>query len=85
LAGADVLRTIGAAREGVVIKGTPSSFQPSMEAGTSRLQQLELDRPAGLLLGNCGSVSHSTTADEFPDPDSHDVAATQFAIDGKVE
>src|SRR5262249_47544289 len=81
----DVPRVAGPAREGVVVEHTASSFQPSLETGASRFEQLELDRPASLLLRDRGSRSHPAAAHEFADPDLHDVAATQLAVDGKVE
>lgn len=60
-------------------------IQPILEARTSRLGQLELDRPTRLLLHDCGSRPHLTAAEEVADADFHDVAATQFPVDGKVE
>jgi hypothetical protein len=60
-------------------------FQPSLEAGTSRFEQLELDRPARLLLHDRRSRPHPAAADQFADPDLHDVTTTQFVVDRKVE
>ncbi len=60
-------------------------FQPSLEAGASCFEPLELDWPAGLLLRDRGSRSHPAAADELTDPNFHDVAATQLAVDGKIK
>src|SRR5579872_2022051 len=76
---------IGAAREGEVFERPTPVFQPSLYACASRFEQLEPDRTARLLLSDSGSGSHSAAADELTDPDFHDVAASQLAIDGKVE
>jgi hypothetical protein len=82
---ADVLRSIGSAWEGVVVKRATSVFQPGLVTGARRLEQLELDRSARLFLHNRGSGPNTAAADEFTDPDFHDVAASQFAVDGKIE
>jgi len=75
----------GAAGEGVVVESTSAAFKPGLKARPSRVQQLELDRPAGLLPRDRGSGSHSAAADEFTDPDFHNVAASRLAVDGQVE
>ena len=71
--------------EGVVVDGSVPAFKPSLEAGASRFEQLELDRPARLLLHDRRSRPHPAAADQFADPDFHDVTTTQFAVDRKVE
>ena len=76
LSSADVVRVIGAAREGVVVERPTPVFQPSLEAGASRFEQLKLDPAACLLLRDSGSRSHPAAADEFADPDLHDVTAS---------
>jgi hypothetical protein len=48
-------------------------------------EQLELDRPARLLLCDRSSRPHPAAADKLTDPDLHDVAAAQLAVDGEVE
>jgi len=81
----DVSRSVGSAWKGVIIKGATSVFQPSLEAGASRLEQLELDGPARLLLHDGSSCPHPAPADEFANPNPRDVAAAQLVIDGEVE
>jgi hypothetical protein len=63
----------------------PAALQPSLDAGASRLKQLELDGPASLLLHHRGPRPDPTATDEIADPDFDDVAASQFAVDGKIE
>lgn len=52
---------------------------------TSSLSQLELDRPACLLLYDCRPRSNPAAADDLADLHFDDIAATQLAVDGKVE
>ena len=78
-------RVVGAAREGIVLKRAASVFQPGLKTGASRFEQLELDRPARLLLRDSGSRPHPAAADKLTDSDLHDVAAAQLAVDGEVE
>lgn len=85
LPSADMVRVVGATREGIVVNRAAPVLQPRLEAGPSCFEQLELDRPAGLLLRDCGSRSHPAAADELTNPNFYDVAATQLAVDGKVE
>ena len=76
---------VGAAWGRVVFECSTPVFKPSLEAGASRFEQLEPDRPARLLLRDSGSRSHPAAADEFSDPDFHHVTASQLAVDGQVE
>jgi len=76
---------VGAAWESVVFECPTPTLKPSLKAAASRFEQLELDRPARLLLRDSGSRSHPAAADELSDPDFHHVAASQLAVDGKVE
>ncbi|HYZ64935.1 MAG TPA: hypothetical protein VE650_20980, partial [Acetobacteraceae bacterium] len=50
-----------------------------------RFEQRELDRSARLLLRHRRSRSYPPANGELTDPDLHEVAATQLAVDGKVE
>jgi hypothetical protein len=75
---------VGAAREGVVLDRAAPAFQPNLETGPSRFEQLELNRPTGLLLGHRGPRHDPAAADQLTDPDFHDVAAAQLAVDGEV-
>ena len=49
------------------------------------LGDLELDRPACLLLNSSGAVSNSAAGADIVDLQPHKVAASEFAIDGKIE
>lgn len=76
---------VGAAQERAVVKRFPPAFQPSLKAGPSRFEQIELDRPARLLLCDDASRPHPPATDQLADPDLHDVAAAQLAVDREVE
>ena len=82
---ANVARVVSAAREGVALDRAAPALQPNLETGSGRFEQLELDRPTGLLLGNCGPRPDPASADKLADPDFHDIAATQLAVDSEVE
>ena len=73
LPGANVVRTVGTAGEGVVVESTSPANKPGLKAEPGRLQELELERAASLLPHDSGSGSHSAAADEFTDPDFHNV------------
>ena len=72
---------IGAAREGVVVEPPAPVFQPSLEAGASRFEQLELDRSARLC---CVIVALVLTRPPLTSSLIR-VFTTQLAVDGKVE
>ena len=80
-----MLRLFASARKDVVVDCASPVLQPRLYAGSSSLKQLELDRPAGLLLDNRGPRPDPTTAEKLANPDFDDVAAAQLAVDGKVE
>jgi hypothetical protein len=75
---------VGAAWERVVFECSTPVLKPSLEAGASRFEQLELDRPARLLLRDSGSRSHPAAADELSDPDFHHVTASQLAVEQRT-
>jgi len=58
---------------------------PAWRTAECRCGSHGLDRPARLLLRDSGSRSHPAAADELSDPDFHHVAASQLAVDGKLE
>ena len=72
-------------REGEVVDRAPSALQPSQDARPSRFQQLELHRPAGLLLHHDCACADLATANEITDPNLHHIATAQLAVDGKIE
>lgn len=76
---------IGSAREGVVIKRARAALQPSQHARPRRFEQLELHRPACLLLDDHRTRPDTATADEVTDANLHHIATVQLAIDGQVE
>src|SRR5665213_3581031 len=76
---------VGPARENVVIERAPAALQPSQDAGSRRFKQLELYGPACLLLHHDRTHSDLAAADEVADANLDYVAASQLAIDGKVE
>jgi hypothetical protein len=49
------------------------------------IRQLELDRPAGPLLPDGRTIDRIAIRSDIFDPQSDDVAATQLAVDRKVE
>jgi hypothetical protein len=80
-----VSHVVRTAWEGVILVRAAPAFQPSLEAGPSRFEQLKLDRPPSLLLCNRSSRSHPAAADQLADSDFDYVAPTQLAVDCKVE
>jgi hypothetical protein len=76
---------VGPAREGVIIQRATPKLEPSEEAGASIIHQLKLNRPAGLLLNDGGSGPNFPIANDVANPDLHQVAATQLAIDCEIE
>ncbi|GJD69890.1 hypothetical protein MMMDOFMJ_2829 [Methylobacterium gnaphalii] len=69
----------------LVVHAPTPALQPCLDAGTSRLKQLELHRSAGFTLNDNGSRSNAPTADEVADPELNDVTAAQLAVDGEVK
>jgi hypothetical protein len=56
-----------------------------LDSGSGLLGDLELDRPARLLLNNGGAVSGPATGTHIIDLQPHEVAAPQLAVDGEIE
>jgi hypothetical protein len=56
-----------------------------LDRGAGLLGDLELNRPARLLLNDSGPVSNSAAGANNVDLQPHKVAASEFAIDGKIE
>src|ERR1700722_11676037 len=55
LPGADMISVIDSARKDELVKRATSAFQPGKQASSCVRQQLELDRPTGLLLHDDGT------------------------------
>lgn len=85
LSGAYVSRMVCTARKGIIFQRAAAQFEPFEQAGASIVHQLKLDWPAGLLLYNCGPGPNFSIANDVTDPDLHQVAAAQLAIDGEIE
>jgi hypothetical protein len=65
-------------------RATPT-FQPRLKAGSSGLQQLELDRPSYLLLDDGSPCTHPTATDQITDPNPDNVTPSQLAVDREIE
>ena len=76
---------IDPAREGVVIEPASAVLQPSEHARPRRVEQLELYRPARLLLHHHRERADTATTDKITDANLHHIAAAKLAVDGEVE
>jgi hypothetical protein len=56
-----------------------------LDRGPGLIGDLELNRPACLLLNDSGAVSNSVAGANIVDLQPHKIAASEFAIDGKIE
>jgi hypothetical protein len=71
--------------ESEVVECAAPTLKPSQDAGAGWFKKLELDGLAGLLLDDDGSGPDLSATDEIANPDLHNVAAAQFAVDREVE
>src|SRR5258708_6696871 len=85
LPSADVFRSISSARKDIIIERAISAFQPVLDVGSGGFEQFELNGPVRLPPHDRCPRPHPATTDEFADPNFHDVAAAQLAINGEVE
>jgi hypothetical protein len=85
LPGADMIGVIDPARKDKVVERASATFKPSQDAGSGGLQELELNRPTGLLLDDDCSGTNPTTTDKVADLEFDDVATAQLAVDRKIE
>ena len=69
----------------ILLDRAAAQRQPFLERLAGRLAQLELDRPSGLLLHRGGVMADLPAPDDVADPELHQVAAAQLAVDGQVE
>jgi len=74
-----------AAREEIRAVFRADLRKPGLDRGAGLLGDLELNRPACLLLNDSGAVSNSVAGADIVDLQAHKVAASEFAIDGKIE
>ena len=74
-----------AAREEIRAVSRIDLRKPDLDRGAGLLGDLELNRPACLLLNDGGAVSNSAPGANIVDLQPHEVAASEFAIDGKIE
>ena len=64
----------------------PASLPEILVDGLPRLLgQLEPDRATGLLLADCCSIERVAIGGHIVDADCHDIAASQFAVDGEIK
>ena len=59
--------------------------QPVLQRGSGLFHDLELNRPAGLLLDNRRPVSHVAARGYVVDSKADEIAAAQLAVDGEVK
>ena len=69
LPAADMIGMINPAREGVVVESPSSTFEPSEQTATCRLEEFELNGAAGFLLDYDGSRANPAAADKVADLD----------------
>jgi hypothetical protein len=68
-----------AAREEILAVSSVDLRKPGLDRGAGLIGDLELNRPA------CLAVSNSVAGANIVDLQPHKVAASEFAIDGKIE
>jgi hypothetical protein len=72
---------------GKEVSGVPVSNvdKPCLDRGSCPLSNLELHRPARLLLNDGRAVTDPTADADIVDLQSHEIAAPEFAVDREVE
>jgi hypothetical protein len=78
-------RHIESARKGILIDRAASPLKPGQQGRASRLEYFELDGSAGLSLHDHRSLADLATANQVTDPNSDQIATSQFAVDRKVK
>lgn len=71
--------------KGKVIERTAAKFEPLEQTGANIVHQFKLNWAAGLLLNNGGPGPDFAITNNVTDPDFHQVAAAQLAIDSQIE
>src|ERR1700751_2887154 len=74
-----------AAREEVPLLPAGYLGKPGVDRRSGLLGDLELNRPARLLLNNRSAVSDPAAGADIVDLQPHEIAPSEFAIDGKVK
>jgi hypothetical protein len=85
LTGADVPGVVAPARKDEIVQRTATTFQPSQDAGSGTVEQLELNRSTGLLLDDDGPRADPIADHEITDVNLDEVATPQLTVNGKVE
>tara|TARA_R110000868_G_C10970594_1_gene769798 strand:- start:10779 stop:11120 length:342 start_codon:yes stop_codon:yes gene_type:complete len=76
---------IRAAWKCIILQRAPAQLKPFQQACACIIHKLELNRPTGLLLNDGGSISDLSIADNVADPDFHQIATAQLAVDSQIK
>jgi hypothetical protein len=68
-----------------IVERASSAFEPSQDASAGMLEELELNRPAGLLLNDDRSGANSAPSDKLANFDFNDIAPAKFTINREIE
>ena len=85
LAGAKMQAVVDPARQDKIIDGATPTFKQCWQTGWDVWQKFELNGPTCLPLSLDCTCSHLPAASDVADFYPNKVAATQFALDGKVK
>jgi hypothetical protein len=73
------------AREQISALASNEADEPLANSSTGLLGNLELHRPAGLLLNDGRAIANSPTSEHVIDPQVDEIAAPQLAVDRQIE
>jgi hypothetical protein len=59
--------------------------EPLADSNTGLLGNLELHRPASLLLNDARAIAHSPAGEHVIDPQPDEIAAPELAVDREIE
>jgi hypothetical protein len=59
--------------------------EPLADSNTGLLGNLELHRPASLLLNDSSAIANSPAGEHVIDPQPHEIAAPELAVDRQIE
>ena len=68
-----------------IVQRTATTFQPSQDAGSGTVEQLELNRSTGLLLDDHGPRADPSPGYQIANLNLNEIAAPQLTVNGKVE
>jgi hypothetical protein len=74
-----------AARKQIVLALERRASNPHQDRLAGRFGDFELDRPLSFLLHDDGAGGDAITVGNIPNPQLHQIAAAQFAVDRQVE